>query len=515
MAVSGGTRRLTAWWPILCFLLIGGCWVLSTPPAAGVDEGSHYTRMIGMTQGGLIGGDVPADTQFPGLSGARLARVVKEMGMFQIPGNLPVPVACNAADPARPYDCPTAAPSGHPRLDVSYHARYLPLAYVVPAVISTGGDTTWRALVLGRLGFLLQDAALLALIVVGLRRCRRVFSSTSLGMLALCVTPLLAFQSGTLAPNGTEVFSVIAFLVALIAATRLRSRGWLWLAALVGGAACWTRDLGATEVLLFGVAALAVDPAGARWLWSRRRTRDVLAAVLLALAALGASLWQLVLKAGLPARPEGPSRLWADLGRTLGLLRDSIGLLGWANVPIDPVVQSAWSVAWVIGLALLVWRAPVRARWVAAALGAAYVIADLVIISGFRNAGFAAQSRFTMAFPIAIVVVLVVHQPAAAGPVSAADRPARWPQLPLAAACVVVAAGQFSGLLISAHRNANGLAGEPMDFTHVAWAPPGGWHPMLVAFAVACAAVLALPFVAAGSWRRGSGPEPGGDQPLL
>lgn len=480
--------------PVLCFLLLGACWVVSTPAGVGIDEPSHYTRMVGMSQGELIGADVPADFQLGSLTGTQLARVVKEAGVFRIPGDKPVPPGCNGLEVTAPYNCGLPVPTEHSTREVSLHGRYLPLSYVFPAVLSLAGHTTWRTLVLGRIGFLVQDAALLLLIVLALRRLVPRFSSTALGMLALCATPLLLFQSGTLAPNGTEVLAVVAFATSLMAALRMRSRRWLWIAALVGSAASWTRDLGAFEVAVFGVAALALDPAGARWLWARRRTRDVLAAVVLALAGFGASVWQLVFKAPLPVRLESPSRLWADLGSSVELLRDSIGLVGWVNLPIDPVVQALWAVGWLVGLAVLYLRAPRRAQVVAAVLGGLYFVLDAAMISGFRHAGFGAQSRFTIAFPIVVVVLLVAAQPPGA---SAATLRQGWRRhRPLAAAALVLALGQFSALLVSAHHNANGINGDKIDFAHAAWVPPGGWYPTLLAFAIASASVLAFALLA-------------------
>ncbi len=472
--------------PVVCFVLVGLCWALSTPPAAGVDEGSHYVRMIGMTQGGLIGGPVPADTQFPGQHGEQLARVVEESGMFEVPGDVPVPYACNVADPAQPYNCPAPVPTtGTTRLDVSYHAHYLPAAYVLPAALSAMGTTTWRALVLGRVGFLLQDAALLAVAALALRRAVVRWSSTALGTLLLCATPLLLFQSGTLAPNGTEIIASVAFMACLVAALRTRSRGWWWLTAAVGALTCWTRDLGTIEVAIVGSAVLLADPAGARWVWSRRRSVDAFAAVGLVAAGIGATVWQWVLKVPLHPRVEQPSVLWGDFRYTLTLLRDSIGLLGWLNVPINPLIEGAWAVAWVVGMLVLFVRAGRRTRLVALGLGIVYVVANLAMISGMRNAGFGAQSRFTLAVPIATAVLLAVDQP------TARSRSRWWSTWPLALASMIAAAGQLAGLLVSAQHNATGL-GVPMQFGDVVWSPPGGWPLALTGFVVACGSILVL-----------------------
>jgi len=256
-------------------------------------------------------------------------------------------------------------------------------------------------------------------------------------------------------------------------------------------------------VVVFAAATFAALPNGARWLWSRRRTTDAFAAVVVAIAGLTATIWQLVLKVGLHPRLEPPSRLWADLGLTVHLLTDSVGLLGWLNVPIDPLVNAVWQLAWVAGVAVLIARASVRTRVVVAGLWVFYVIVNLALISSIRAAGFGTQPRYTIAIPIASVVVLALDQSrpgprarAAMVAAPAAATPLQRLRWPLVGACAIVAAGNFSGLILSAEHNASGITGFAMDFLHVAWAPSGGWRPTRLLFVVACGSVLVLPLAA-------------------
>ena len=291
---------------------------------------------------------------------------------------------------------------------------------------------------LARAGFLLQDTALVAIAVLAVRRAVSRRSSTAFGALLLCATPLVLFQAGTLAPNGTEIVAVVAFLAALLAALRARSRGWWWAAAGVGAFACWTRDLGAIEVVLFGLLAALVVP-GARWLVDRLRSTDVIAAVVVALAALGSTIWQVVLKSSLHVGLESPGTLLADLGRTVELLRESIGLLGWLNIPIDPFVEALWIAGWVDG------RRRARPPGRSADRGSPPDSSPWRTSSATSSCstpcarpGSAAKARFTIALPIAAVVILVVGQPAG----RAALVRSRVGQWPLAVASVVAAAGQ-------------------------------------------------------------------------
>ena len=483
------TRLLRSWRvlaPVLCFGLVGAGWVLSTPSGAGVDESSHFVHLLGIAEGTLLGEDVPADLpQGDHLTARQTARTNEESGFFDVRAPLWIPNRCNEFDLAQPYDCAQGTPTTSTTQGLSIHAHTLPAAYMLPALASLAGSTTWRAMALARGAFLLQDLALMAVIAFALRRAVRAPTAAALSTLALCVTPLLAFQSGTLSPNGTETWAALAYVAALAAAAEVRSSQWWWTAVVCGAIACWSRDLGLVYVGGFGVAVAIARPALVPWLRSRRRSADAIGAIVLALAAIGATIWQAVLKASLGLDWGGPSQWWADLGSTFRLLWESIGLLGWVNLPIDPAINAVWAVAWIVGVAVLFVRADRRTRLAAAALGVLYVVATIGLLATMRPQGYGVQARHTMAIPMAAVVVLATGQPALRDT-------RRWP---LVLACAVVAFGNLSGLLLSAQHNATGIGGGGMDFSGVAWAPPGGWPLSLALFGIATASVLALPVV--------------------
>jgi hypothetical protein len=240
-------------------------------------------------------------------------------------------------------------------------------------------------------------------------------------------------------------------------------------------------------VLFFAVLAVLLVPGAAGWLWGRRRSVDVLAAALVVCAMAGATAWQLILKAPLDLGLDSPGKVLADLGRTIGLLGESVGLLGWLNIPIDRVVQTAWIIGWLVALIVLVRRTTRRAQLVGATVVVAYVVGNLVLMNALRRTDFGDQARFTIALPIALVVLLAVSQPATTG----SPRRGLRRQWPLAVASVIAALGHLSGLLLSAQHNAVGL-GRPMTFSATAWAPPGGWPLMLLAFALSCGSLLVL-----------------------
>ena len=324
-------------------------------------------------------------------------------------------------------------------------------------------------------------------------------------------TQRVAFQVGTIAPSATEVLGVAAFTAAL-GAVAVAPQPWRWIALGCGVMACWARDLGVVGVGLAAVAWAVADPGMRRW-WRERTRADVIAAAALAVAALGAVVWQLTMKVALRPRPGPLAELWRDLGVVPSLLHQSVGLLGWLNYRLDPFVDAVWSAAWVALLFVVLSRLDRRTRWVFAGLGFVYVALNLVLIDGLRATGFGVQPRFTLSV-VAVAVVLLAARasrgtgaPAGACAVAAGDgaeieaardhsgeavRRSRWFASSVA---VVVAAGHVSALVISAHRHANGLGTGAISFDQPAWAPPGGWNAAMVLFALA-AALIVVPIAA-------------------
>ena len=478
-------RLLRCGAPIAAFFVIGLAWVLTSPPGTGIDEPSHFVRMVGLAHGQLTGADLAADTPFGDLTGAALARVNAEGGTFILPGSLPPPKNCNAGEPERPFACVQNPVTEGDASRISHHAKYLPGAYLLPAVLSRGASTTWRVLLLGRLGFLIQNTVFFAIILRGLTALGRNFSPAAMSLGVLAATPLLAFLSGTLAPSATEILASVAYLSALIAGLTRCSSRWLWIAAGAGVSASWSRDLGPVCVGLFSVVGVLAVPGAAKWLWSRRRSKDVLAAILLAIGVTSAVGWQLRFKVGMRADIHSTAQLVRDLGTTAELVRDSIGLVGWLDVRVDAGVEFLWVVGAVAAASVLWARANLRIRVSCAALVIAYIALTVYLIGGQRAAGFGGQSRFTLAIVLAAIVLLITHD-------RAAPRSVR--HVSFRVACIVAGLGHFSMLLIMAQRHTHGLNPEPVDFSNVAWRPTGGWPAMLVLIALASFAVAAMPF---------------------
>lgn len=511
---------------VTIFFVLGMCWAVTTPPGGGVDEPSHFIRALGLAEGRLFGDPVPLDRPFGTLSGEQLERVNSEAGDYLLPGNLREPLPCNAFKADMPFACAQYPATAEPNVHTSYHARYLPGAYVLPAVFSTAGDSTWKALVASRVGMLVQNGVLLAVAAAALARAVRRGGGITTGaamVAALGFTPLLMFLSATVSPSSTEILGVAAFTAAFVVAVRQQSSRWWWMAVLCAVMAAWARDLGGPAVVV-GAAAVALTELAFRSWWRQRTRSDMVAAAVLIVAVIGAQVWQLVNKASLQPDLSSFDALWANLQAVATAVHGSIGLVGWLVVPMEPVASLLWSTVLVMGVAMALLRMGGRARWVVAGVAAVYVLAGVVVSSGMKAGGFALQARYLMPIAAAGMVVLVCAaaergdeteaDPAgAAAGRAAADRAeagraeaaevgrasatevGRLGWSWVRAALVVAAIGHFTTLLVWAQRNAIGLNGSAIDFDRAAWTPPLGWMTWLFIGGAASVAMalIALP----------------------
>lgn len=473
------------------FAALGLAWALSTPPGAAPDEPSHYIRMVGLSRGELFGARVDPTTPPPGPlpSVEAVERMNREAGWYRLEQSLAPPGACNAFRPDLAFTC-AEPPAGDPSADrgddryISYHARYLPGAYIVPAALSSMGSTMWQKLFLGRIGFVLQATALFAVaaraVAVRARSIGR--PPTAVGVvLALSVTPLLAFMVGTLAPNATEVLAVAACTAAAMVLGRQWSQAWVW--TLVGCAvvASWSRDLGAPTVLLALIAVAIVEPglvAGAR-----AHHRAVRApAIVVVVAAVSAMVWQLVNKVSILRWPASWTEVGDGLAETAESVIAAVGLVGWLDVRVHRAVEVAWLVLAAGGVGALLTAVTRRTRLVVAALAAIGVVLGTELSIAMRAAGFGLQARFLL--PVVAIGVVVLA--------TAAHRGGPWSPATVRAGLGFAAVGHMAMLLRSAHRHANGL-GQPIDLRDPVWSPPLGWALSVTVMLVAVALVALVP----------------------
>ena len=439
------------------FFLLGLAWIVSNPPGAAADEPSHYVRMVGLSEGHLIGaalregeGPQPGDAGFqrPTINFDRLRT---EAGRYSVPGSAPPPNGCNRVAPRKPYDCPPTPPVAG-RIDaISLHARTMPGSYVFPALLSRFSHTTNGKLALGRLAYLLQDTALFAVAVaLGTRLLRGSRREVYLALL-LAFPPLLMFQMGSLSPDGTEAMAVLAFAAMLLALVREPSRSRFWWSVILALITLWVRDLGIAYMpaiaLVVGIASRRRLGAVAR---SLRRV-DLAGIALLAAGVIGAAVWRITLLYNVKDLRITGSRLRPFLeSLRIGALA-SFGRVGWHDVPSDWLLNRLWlgaftAIAVTLGVRRRAWTAT------AGAVALFYLLLNAYLWLYVTAVGYFNQERYTVI--LAAVGLLVASAlfplPGPSGRFAAAM------EVPIVA---VAAAGHFSVFLINAQRHAHGRVG--------------------------------------------------------
>jgi hypothetical protein len=206
----------------------------------------------------------------------------------------------------------------------------------------------------------------------------------------------------------------------------------------------------------------------------------------IAVVGIGSSLiWQVALKHPLAPEFDSVARVWRDVMLTVTTLRDAVGLGGWLNTRMDPLIETIWVLAWVLLCATLVRSVPVVVRWVLLGQVLVLLVVSVLLIGSLRAGGFGTQGRFLLPFVVVSAIVLATYSP------MASQRGGGRSSAGAIGIAVFIAVGHGSALLIAAHRQARGLNDSPIDFGRAVWSPPGGWIPAAVLAAVSCACIVA------------------------
>ncbi|MFM7125969.1 MAG: DUF2142 domain-containing protein [Actinomycetota bacterium] len=482
-------------WSALAFAFLGTTWILTTPPAGGVDEISHHIRVVGIAHGQLIGDEVELDRPFALLEGLQLRRVNAESGSFRVPGHLVALSGCNFMDATHPFECAQPAPISGEIDEISLHGKSLPGAYVIPAVFGRLGSDSVSALMWERFGMLLQVAVMAVLAAMALRVAWRVSgspSSAAVALLASSITPVLAFLSGTVSPSAIEIWSALAAAATLIAFARTRSTRWLWTFVAVAVFTSWTRDFGAVVVMVAVVAALMVESDLRAWCRTSG-PRPWITASIVTFGVVSALIWQAIYK--YPLRPSigSPRQVVDDVVTVLRVLRQGIGLGGWLNVPMNSILEGLWLAGWLGSATFIVCRARPLVRLVLLGIGLVIGAAGLYLVAMMRVAGFVLQARFLMPL-LMVAVVVAVTSPLRQGATRVFEP---WV---LRAVFTVIGLSHVSALLINAHRHARGLNANPIDFSPAVWDPPGGWTLAMVLGSCGGLCVLVIPWCRRTRW---------------
>jgi hypothetical protein len=452
-------------------------WAMATPIMQAPDEWAHLYRAESIVLGQVLvsrpGAIDPVRGDPVRIPEALVARE-KASRCFQFLAKVAVSCARPPMDRQGLVDTSTPA------------SRYPPVYYALVGWPLWFGVHGWT-LYLMRIVAVALSAAFLA--SAGLAAVRLGGGLTATGVF-VAVTPMAAWLSGMVNPNGLEIAAAVALwpnlLLWLLGKTPTLRRAGLIHSTVAASTMILTRTVAAAWVVVAVASVLVL----LRREWIReqlanRRVRVAIGAVVGVLAA--SALWAQVSR----ATQVGPLTAYHfrqthftlahNLGRAYDRLdilwHQAIAVFGWLDTPVSATVYHLFDAA----LALLIGSAAVgvfRGRWrvgvaavLAGALTAGVTIYLAASVANRLHIGFW-QGRYSLPMGVGVPVLLGF----AAGAWRGRGR--------LAAGAVAILAGvlasavQLGGFLQFFHRNSVGVS-KPLSL-HGGWQPPLGIVPWLV-----------------------------------
>ncbi|WP_285113880.1 DUF2142 domain-containing protein [Leifsonia sp. fls2-241-R2A-40a] len=478
----------TFWLAFGVLFLMMGSYSLATPQGASPDEPAHAMRAYAAAHGQLFG---PESRAVPGTLDLRVseyfAQLEKHMPCFK--RDVTHTPAC-----VTPIADEDAVTTGHSSTGISTPVFYLAVGW--PTAVLDGAKGLYAMRLVGAA----LCAALLALAFVALRSLPRARWATL--ALAVGVTPMTLFLSGTVNPNGLEVAATAAAFALLLAtfATESSRRILAWRLAgvvVVSILLVNTRSIALLWLLLALVAALILSDRAVlrtvfRW-WATWVGVGIVVAVTLAVA-----VFYLRPRPLTPAyQPIGAGSSWGQgfswtIDQTSSFMTGWIAQFGWLEIPAPAIAILIWAT---LGGGLLLTGLVYGGRRVGfAALPVALAIVFVPPFSQaavIGDAGYIWQGRYTLAPAVLLVVLAGIGLDRGLG--ARFDLPLR----PLVRVGVVLLGiGHVAAFVWMVRRYVTGLTptGTWLDLLrHPLWQPPGGWvAPVLVLTAASVAGAWLL-----------------------
>ncbi len=482
---------------VIAFLVtVTVAWSYANPPGYAPDEPAHYTKAVGVGEGQWVGepGRYPVG---PGFGPAQLEWINKAARVVQVPANLaPDFFACSIFQPDRSAACLNTAPDppAHRVPRLTYVGTYEPFVYLLPGLVMARAGDAVQALALGRTisGGISLGLLVLAVLVLW----RPGAGALPLVGLVVAVTPMVVFLVSGFAPSGPELAGAVCLSAVVWRLARSEPpTALVWVAlALAGTTVAVSRSSGpffvAANVALF-LLLLRPGPALAV---VRRGGRAAAASLGLVVVGLGANVaWGLAVQ---PQPDLDAGRVLSWVGRSFseipGVLREDVGVFGWADVRMPAIAYGAWALL-AAGLLALAFRlGGSRERLVLAA-----VIAGCVLGTVGLAAAIIHQTNFPMYGRYALPLWVIV--PIGAGEVVLAHRDRLEPVLARAVVgTTVVVAGivHFVGFWANARRYAVSDHGPVFFLGRSQWSPAGGWKVWVLLVAVGVVSLMAYPLLA-------------------
>jgi len=456
--------------------LFFSAWAVASPVSSAPDESGHIMKAAATVRGILQG----EPTGRPGIES------------FDLPAAGGGPMTCTAFHGETPATC-------QPDFD-SYSSdlvtvetgvgSYNPLYYAVVG---------WPSLVLHGEGSVVAMRLMSALVnsfFVGVlfwvsTQLRR--GTSLLASAAVALTPMVAYLSGVVNPNGVEITACAALAATAWLVVHHPDDGRLpvrvALIAATGVVAANTRTASPLFVVLIVVAVLATVPLGQVVDLARRRPVQAAAAASVVGLAVAAT-WTLLVAAPagfIPSTDPARDGLLQAALRTLGSTdefgREMIGVLGWFDTDLPEPVQYGWTAA--IGFFVLGALVQARRRALPGVLllMVAYLVVPTVIQApSAASFGDIWQGRYSLPLFVAMIIV---------GGLAASNGTRGLPPERLVPVVVTLASlGQVAAFATAYRRFSVGTDRPWSDVLGpAAWHGPGG---LALAAGLCCAGVIGL-----------------------
>lgn len=457
--------------------LLAVAWTMVQPPFRSPDEIHHYVRVLGVSEGEIVGRKAPY--RDPRATATQLRWVRQNARAVEVAAALS-PRTGECPSSGRAERCQTTA--------VTPVGTYQPMPYLLPAILVKAAEGPVAGDRLARIGALLAWLACIALAACLLWDSAR--GALSLLGLLVAVTPMAIFLGATLNPSGIEIAASIAFSAALLRLVRdgeARAR-ILVPTALTGALLALSRSTGPLWVGVdFALVLLLAGGRHARAVVQSAPVQAGASALVVALAAVVNRVWEAAHgpKPKLGLSPLGDSL--AEIHRQArGAIESAIGWFGSLEVKPPSIAYFLWA-ALVLGLLLLAVRVGTRRERLSLLLatGAGIAIPALLVAGFMRHTGFPLQGRHVL--PLCAVVPLiagevVLRHGAILSRVSRRLVAAAFPVAALVQATCFYAAARFAAV---------GRDGPWWFLGDAHWSPPAGWPLWLGTVALGSLAVAA------------------------
>jgi hypothetical protein len=463
--------------------IAGTAWSFTTPLFASPDEDAQVVKAVAVADGQLAGETVQQPGQyFP---------IITRVDVPAYYGTARSTTDCFIWDTRHPASCAPEFVAGD-RAEgpvETWLGRYPPLYYAVVGLPSRflAGEAAVLAM---RTAGAFLCAGFLAAGFTALRTSHRPAALMGAGFVA--VTPTALFLAGMVNPTGLEIaagFALWCILLPLVldpAAHRMGAR-------LLAGAATAvvlvnTRPGSALMAVLIAVP-LAL--AATRPFWSDLARSDAWKrpVALAALGGLAAGVWLLVEDPTVsfggdpaPGLASPGAAFAAGLARSWRYLEEQLGVFGWLNLPVHPLVLALLGLAigGLIGTSVLMARG--RLRWAVVVTIVLVVVVPVVSqIPSAARLGLIWQGRYIMAVSVGLPLLAMAA-------LVEAPRAQRFTSAGGVVLCAVAVVGHVGAFGWSLWRYAVGFGRSPVAGSP-AWQPPGGLVLWLALFGASTAAL--------------------------